>query len=482
MRNISEKSFALILLAGLLVLFIVISLASAGAYGGADNYIHYRLSRYAFQHPQFFIDHWGKPLFTILSSPFSQFGFQGIKIFNVIAGILAAWFTYLTARELKYSNAWLTIFFCCFAPVYAPMMMTGMTEILFSLVLIFSVWLFLKEKYFVSAVVISFLPFARTEGFYIIPVFLLALLAVKKFKAIPFLVLGTVLFSIIGLFYYHDLFWVLNQNPYHGKNNLYGSGSLFTFVNSYKDIIGLLPVFLLCAGILILVYQALKKNPLTDKSAQLEWLLIFFPFLIYLAMHSFLWWKGLAGSLGLVRYMAAIIPLTTLLCLKGVNLFLAPLQNFQKGIFKNLLVLLLLYFIVREPFRQKSIPAKLSWTDELVKETSDWLKNSEYYKNKIYYYDPLFYVYLEISPYDTARIQELIPDRERPEYGIPEGGIVLWDAHFSANEGRLPLQAMMENKYFSTVKVFRPQEKFQVLGGYDYEIYVFQKQTADTLK
>ena len=127
MKKNSDTIFATLLLSALLIFFVVVALLSAGAYGGADNFIHYRLSRYAFQHPQFFIDHWGKPLFTILSSPFSQFGFQGIKVFNVIIGLLAAMFAWLTARELNYAHSWLAIVFCCFAPVFTLMMMTGMT-------------------------------------------------------------------------------------------------------------------------------------------------------------------------------------------------------------------------------------------------------------------------------------------------------------------------------------------------------------------
>lgn len=475
MLRFTEKPLAFILLSTLLVIFILLSLASAGAYGGADNYIHYRLSRYAFQHPNFFIDHWGKPLFTILSSPFSQFGFRGIKIFNVIMGILAAMFTYLAARKLSYPNAWLAIFLCCFSPVYTLMMMTGMTEVLFSFVLIFSVWLFLYKRYSISAIVISFLPFARTEGFYLIPFFLMALVIEKKYKYIPLLITGTIFFSVIGSFYYHDMLWVINQNPYKGKSEIYGSGSLFTFVNSYKEITGLLPAIFLIVGILTLSFTTIKQKLKMDKMLGVEWSLIFLPFLAYVSIHSFLWWKGLAGSLGLVRYMAAIIPLAVLLALKGLNFILIPLQRYKLHFLRMILIIVILFIVVREPFRQTKIPVPLGLTDELVKEASEWLKNSEYYNHKIYYYDPLFYVFLEISPYDSTRIQELIPDRDNPGNGIPEGSIVLWDAHFSANEGRLPLRTMQENNKFRTVKIFEPKEKFQVLGGYNYEIHVFQK-------
>ena len=75
-------------------------------------------------------------------------------------------------------------------------------------------------------------------------------------------------------------------------------------------------------------------------------------------------------------------------------------------------------------------------------------------------------------------------DREEPckqivVYDIKEGEIVLWDAHYSPNEGRLPLENLMDNPGFRLVKLIRPEKPFKVLGGYDYEIYIFQRINED---
>ena len=115
--KLKEKHFILFFLIGLFILFGVLVLQSDAAYGGADNYSHFRISKYAFNYPYLFLDHWGKPLFTILSSPFAQFGFKGIQLFNVILGLLTALFAYLTLKKLEFKNAWLIIFFICFTPI-----------------------------------------------------------------------------------------------------------------------------------------------------------------------------------------------------------------------------------------------------------------------------------------------------------------------------------------------------------------------------
>ena len=172
------------------VVFVILSFLSEGGFYGGDSYNHYFLSRYAFKYPVFFLDNWAKPLFTVLSSLFAQFGFHGMMIFNIIAGILACFFAIKTALELKYMNSVLLVFFICFAPVFTMLLFSGMTEIVFALLLISSVYYFIKEKYIISAIIISFIPFIRAEGLVFIPWFMILLVIKKQYKAIPFLISG----------------------------------------------------------------------------------------------------------------------------------------------------------------------------------------------------------------------------------------------------------------------------------------------------
>jgi ABC-type cobalt transport system substrate-binding protein len=113
-KKLSEKYYIFILLIFLFIIFSVISYLSTGTYGGADDIVHYRFARYSFSHPQFFLNHWAKPVFTLLSSPFAQFGFFGIKIFNLIIGSLTAFLSYKIVKILNYKNAFLVIIFIFF--------------------------------------------------------------------------------------------------------------------------------------------------------------------------------------------------------------------------------------------------------------------------------------------------------------------------------------------------------------------------------
>lgn len=475
MKDKLEKNLVIIFLCLLFLFLAILSYYSKGSYGGSDDPVHYRIARYAFQKPSLFLDHWGKPIFTVLSAPFAQLGYYGLRIFNVLAATLTAYFTYLTAKKLDYKNPYLVISFVIFAPIYFIITLSGMTEILFSLILTLTVFLFFDKKYIVSAMVASLLPITRTESITIIPFFIIAHIIIKNYKSLPFFLSGFLMYSIVGSFYYHDFFWLINEMPYTGAKDIYGSGKLLHFVYSKNEIFGNILSIFLCIGILTLLknFFTTIRQPINQNVFEL--LLIFFPLFTFISIHSIAWWLGLGGSIGLTRVMACIIPLAALLCLKGINLF-DKILSIQIWV-KALSFALLLFFIVPLPFKLFQIPVPLSPSQELAKQASDWVKSQNFYNEKIYYYDSYFYFFLNLNPYDNTRIEECIPNREKPEEGLAKNIIVLWDAHFGPNEGKMPLQRLKSNPHFKILKVFKPKEAFQTLGGYNYEIYVFQKIT-----
>ena len=87
MNKIQEKNW---IIAGLIitgVTFIFLAFFTGVPAGGADNYAHFNISRWAFRYPSLFLDHWGKPLYTILAVPFAQFGFVAVRILNSVLSL-----------------------------------------------------------------------------------------------------------------------------------------------------------------------------------------------------------------------------------------------------------------------------------------------------------------------------------------------------------------------------------------------------------
>ena len=96
-----NKNLPYYLLLAFLVSFVILVFNSEGTAGGADDINHYRYARYAFDNPGFFFDTWAKPLFTLLFAPVAQFGFNAVRLFNVLIGLATALLTFLTAKKLN---------------------------------------------------------------------------------------------------------------------------------------------------------------------------------------------------------------------------------------------------------------------------------------------------------------------------------------------------------------------------------------------
>ena len=469
-----KKYLPYLLLMVFLVVLGILALLSEGSFGGADDISHFKYSRYAFKKPEFFLDTWGKPLFTIIMAPPAQFGHNGVKIFNVLLGLGTALLTYLTAQKLNYKHTVLALFLVTFAPLYTVVMITGLTEILFSFVLMLGIYLFFHNRSIWSCIVISLLPFVRTEGFIIFPSFLLAYIINRQWKAIPFILTGFLFFSLVGSFHYRDFFWMISENPYTGEAaNIYGSGELLHFINKYEPIFGL-PLFIMVlvglAYIPVRFFSSGRKEkvPLIN-----EVLVAFSPFLIYFAAHSYVWWQGIGNSGGSIKVMVAVLPSAALLAHFGWNrlMFKLPLHKYtQMALAVSLAILL-----TSTTFRVHKYPVELGRTQQILKGAALWLKGSSYSDRKMYYWDPYWWFFMDMDPTDREGISQYIPDATSPHKHIPDGALVLWDAHFSPNEGLVKLSSLWDNPHFRVINVFRPDLPFQVLGGHDYEIFIFER-------
>lgn len=460
------------------ILWIIIAALSEGCPMAGDAYHHYKLSRYAFEYPEFFLDHWGKPLYTSLSAPFTQIGYFGARLFNVILAIASAYFAWRCSVLLKLKYNPLVIIFVLFTPFYALLMLSAMTEILFSFVLILSVFLFLNKNYLASAIVISFLPFARTEGFGIIPVFVVVFILSKNWKAIPFLLTGTVFYSIVGYFHYQDFFWVFTQMPYSEKGSrLYGSGEFLYYYREAKLIFGWPLYYLISIGAIVMIYKLLKDivqtKRLIKNNTVNSFVLIFGIFFGYLFMQSLLWYKGWMGVLGSARFLVSIVPLGCLVGLYALNLI--PETLFRKKWTKALLYLVIGYFVTITPFQLHRFPWVQQNKQVVAQTLTDWVKESGLANNKIWYYDPVFFILLDFDPYDFSKGQEFMVNTTNGELHSLPGDLIIWDAHFGPNEGRTELSRLMNSDQLLHLKKFEPKYQFKVLGGRDYEIHVFQK-------
>lgn len=419
-----------------------------------DSIVHYSFARYAFQNPMFFLDHWAKPLFTLLASPFAQFGFGGMKLFNGLAGLLSAWFAYCIARKLGLKFPGLAIIFVFFAPAYFVKLFSGYTEPLFGLVLIASIYLILADRPYFAALLMSFLPFVRSEGLILIMVFGLYFLIRKNYKAIILLTAGHIIYSFAGLLAGKSFLWIFTEIPYSVVSS-YGKGDFTHYPTQLLHTLGV-PLFLLSiAGIILLLLNLATPKIQILTSFKLETrLLILGSFLAYFLFHMFSWGFGLFGSMGLSRVLTAMVPVLAVISLIAFNL-LVSWKYESKFPMPALVYIPLIGYILAFPFIHN--PASIDWKKELKRTPEMNLAQTvsadikkQYPGRFLYYSNPYFSYALNINPFDQSK--HLCFTDWQKENKLQPNSLVIWDNWFSVVEERTDSLSLYQNPELRLIK------------------------------
>lgn len=473
----SEAKIFYAVLAACTIVLAYVVLAAEATFDKGDGIQHYLISRYSWKHPELLLNHWGKPFFTLISSSFSQFGIKGICFFNLACAVLSAWCSFKIANRFGIPLAWALPVLLFFSTIYFAVINSGLTEPLFGLVLVGSIYFFVEKKFFLSALLVSFLPFVRSEGFLLLPLFGIILLYRRKLLLAPVLAAGTLVYSVLGGIYYKDFLWIWNQNPYNPGTGAYGHGELFHFVKQYDMIWGTVLFGLFCLGIAFFIFKLgknmLKKENAPNKFLAEELILVYGSFAVYFLAHSIFWWKGICGSLGLIRVIAAVMPLCAIISLRGLS-SVANIFDLNKFL-QVLTALLILFFVIKAPFQQWWYPFQLEGEERVTVETGKWFNESEYKNNTVYYLQPYLTIALNIDPFDKKKVTELWwLNEDIKNNAVPKTAIIFWDAHYGPVECHLPPETFNDTAKFKLLKTFEPVEKFKAFDKYYYEIRVYE--------
>lgn len=477
-----DKYLVYFLLLVFFIASIVVILKTQNSYGGGDHFAHFKLAYWGWKYPDMLFSHWGKPVFTILISPFAQFGINGARLYNVIAGILTAFFCWKTAKLLKFHNSWFVLFLVLFTPIYFVLMFTSLTEVTFSFFLVMAIFLFFNKKYIWSAIVLGFLPMIRTEGIIIIPLFIAAWSFKRKFLVIPFLCTGFFIVSLFGWPYYDSFWWLVTEMPYTGSaKDIYGSGRLFHFLEYNHKILGSVIGILFLVGIVITFYKWVKNDRFKVDDRFYFMMLVTGSFVVFFAAHSVAWWKGLGNSLGLIRVIGSVTPLAALTAMAGIS---ALFENRNKRLNQILTAALLIViaYIVFTGTKSHQYGFRISRPQKILSEAVDYIQHNKLNVHKIYYFSSYIAFKLNLDPRDNQKGQQNLPRNKDFLNTVPDSSIIIWDAHFGPNEGRMPIERLMEKDELHVLKIFKPEQNFKVLGGHDYQVVIFQKDISQKPK
>jgi hypothetical protein len=423
----NDDTIAFILLVLLAIPVVWFSMFVTFERESGDNIVHYYFARYAFQYPGLYLDVWAKPVFTLLASPFAQLGFSGMKLFNGFVGLASALIAYLVARKMKFWLPWMAILFTFFAPTYFTLLFTGYTEPLFGLFMISGLWLVILRKYDLAAILISLIPFIRTEGVLIVSLFGFYFLLKKQWKPILLLLSGSLILGLAGMLAGKSFLWIIHEVPYSVKSD-YGSGTLSHYAEQWLLAVGVPLTVSSVAGLFLLPFDRFRKWKVNSPEKPNE-LHFFLPllFLAYFIFHSLCWYWGLFTSYGLIRILVPLIPLQAIISLYAFQR-IRQLIAFNSRIGWLSMILFGAYVLVF-PFLNN--PGSVNWKRDfhqrpelaLMQRISKDIR-IEYPNSYLYYSEPYLSYALGINHFDSLLHGNFT---EIPLSQIKSNSIIIWD-------------------------------------------------------
>lgn len=421
-----------------------------GTGDSGDSILHYLFAQSAPNHPELYLNHWAKPVFTLLSSPFAQFGFVGMKVFNALVVLLTLYFTYKAAEKWQLKRPIFVLLFIACAPLLIRHTFSGLTEPLFALFIAWGMFLVSRNKWLLACVVISFLPFVRSEGLIVMTSFGLLLLLKKEWKSIPWLLFGHVVYSIVGWFHYKDILWVFTKIPYANTSSFYGKGDLFHFVDQLPFVIGIPATILLGIGTITLMIRLVQRN----FSAELHGLILY-GFLSYFIAHTLFWYLGIFNSMGLNRVLLGVMPFIAIICLVGTNTLIECTKNRKvQWSIATILALATVTFPVWDN------PSALHWKrdmnlsgeQQVAKQAAEFAQTVQEKGKRMIYLPPYLSVVLNVDHFDLTVRADLHPQTIE---NVQSGDILIWDNWFSQTDGHFSKENIEKTGTFQKLKTLK---------------------------
>jgi hypothetical protein len=450
-----EKILFYLLLIISFITVLIIYLKADLPYDTGDGIVHYQIARYSWKYPHLLLDLWGKPFFTLISSPFAQFGFKGMYLFQTLNAAVISWFLFSMASKINLKYAWTIPAFVFFAPIYFTVMNSGLVEVCFGMIFMFSVWLVFNKKYYASALVASLLPFVRPEAYVVMPLLFVIYAYRRKFFAIPLLLTAAIIYSLIGYSYFKDILWIINQNyklvgvSYPGMK-----GSYFHYFGFYNQIWGSVYTVLLLLGIGIILSQVYRLFHRKSEHEFVEEVFILFlgSTVGCFTLHSLLYgMPGILNNLGMLRYLAVIIPSSAFIALIGLNMI--NLSAFTKiNFLKPAIVILVVILVIGSSFSQRYYPFRPNNEQLVMKQMATYIQTNRPNFKKMFFWHPLLPFLAELDPYEIKRVEMLWSADQEYLNQLPDSTLILWDSHFMKGEGKIPFNWLSENPNFIMLK------------------------------
>lgn len=434
-----------------------------------DGILHYSISKQSLKDPLYLLDHWGKPLYTLMASPFAQLGFKWYVVFNILVFAATCFVVFVLLKHLKAGWFYYTLFplLLVAVPDYSYCVLGGMTEPFFGLLLVLLIYFSIRNNWLVFAIIASFTPFARSEGMLVVVAAFGLMLWLRQWKYLPLLLTGFLIYAVAGWIILDKFWWYFSENPYP-PDSIYGSGPWYHYIVSWANHFGVITLILLPVGLL-------GCNILSKKRAIPHFTLVFlFGIGIYLGIvviHSYFWAFGLRGAAGLTRIATLGLPAILLFVVIGCEYVTRELGRIPHLIGGTILILL----FVKE-FPELPYPLKPNPFEDILIQAADYV-DEHYDDEPIYYYHPLLAWRMNVGMKEThTRYEQLCFGNNKDIlYNATPGGILIRDPQFGPVEHGLKLDFMAQfPEKFRLIKTIRANAPYSVYTGEPAEVKIYE--------
>ncbi len=439
-----------------------------------DGLQHFAISQLSWKEPLLFLDHWNKPLYTLFSSFFAQFGQRYFPFFTLLCFVGSTIVMFQIFNKLKVHSMYAVIapILLLTIPDYTFGVLAGMTEPFFGLITLCLLLTILNNKWWLFALIASFTPFARSEGMYIVFLAVLVLLINKQWKIIPILAVGFLIYAIIGKIALDQFWWYFENDPYPATS-IYGSGKWTVYIESWKMHLGLLTVVFIPFAFFGWFIWRSREN-------KLAWTVALFVVGTYvgiIGIHSYLWAYGLKGALGLSRIATQGLPLFCCFLLlltdfvsrefvRSVQLFFAAL--FLVGAYSEL--------------KELKLPLKANEFQKIIKKVVVQLQHSNLEGRTVYYLHPLISHYMGINQFEKHEIfkQTSIHLKSFDDHYFKTGDLIIRDSHFGPVDQGLRQDEIAKYPWIVPVQRYYVSSNDFELNGEVQSVIIYQVMDKST--
>lgn len=424
-------------LAGCLIYLAIMVHLNEVPVDAGDGLQHFSVAQYSWYKPELLLDHWAKPLFTLLSSPFAQGGYTCWLYFNLIIFLLTGIAGIRLLQRWKahpLCQALFPLVLICI-PDYTYCVLAGMTEVLFGFMAVLALLLASRQQWLLFALLISLMPFARSEGTLAILLGAVVLIMNGRFLHLPLLASGFGIYGLAGMLNDWPFLWYFTKDPYR-DTGFYGSGPWNHYLLTWTIHFGKITAVILPVAI-VGWWLFLKRE-----SSRGFLPLLLFGISLYLGIviaHSYFWAYGIKSSIGLTRLATLGIPPLIVLLLIGFNEATTRLNPLLYKIGMLGLAAAGILLVSRNHYPMEASPMATA-----VIEATDYVKANESRVGTVYYLHPLVYWRLGINPHahNPKYDQHYFNLKSERKGFLKPGDVIIRDSQFGGGEQGLPLAEM----------------------------------------